>query len=110
MELLVHPRIPGEIRRFTVQNRRQTRVKGRLLIYLEPSLALPADERAHPAFSRLFLTVEYDRSLHALVFTRRPRGEEPALSLAIGLADGRDFNFDTDRVRLLSRPEGSFPL
>lgn len=110
MEILVHPRIPGEIRRFTVQNRRQTRVKGRLLIYLEPSLALPEDERAHPAFSRLFLTVEYDRSLHALVFTRRPRGEEPALSLAVGLADGRDFNFDTDRVRLLSRPEGIFSL
>lgn len=110
MEVLVHPRIPGEIRRFTVRSRRASRVQGRLLVYLEPSLAAPADERAHPAFSRLFLTVEYDRSLHALLFTRRPRGEEPALSLAVGLADGRDFAFDTDRVHFLTRPQGIFSI
>lgn len=110
MEVLVHPRIPCEIRRFTVKNRRSAALSGHLTVYFEPSLAAPADEKSHPAFSRLFLTVEYDPGLRALVFTRRPRGEEPGLSMAIGLADGRGFDFATDRVRFLTRPGGVFSL
>lgn len=110
MEALIHPRIPCEIRRFTVKNKRSAALSGHLTVYLEPSLDAPENEKSHPAFSRLFLTVEYDPGLRALVFTRRPRGEEPGLSMAVGLADGRGFDFATDRVRFLSRPAGVFSL
>ncbi len=110
MEVLVHPRIPGEIRRISIRNRRGAPLKGSLVLYLEPGLAAAADGRAHPAFSRLFVTVEYDASLHALVYTRRPRGEEPPLSMAVGLADGGPLSFETDRTALLHRPAGIFSL
>lgn len=110
MEVLVHPRIPCEIRRLCVKNKRPAALSGSLTLYLEPSLCAPADERAHPAFSRLFVTVEYDEAARVLLFTRRPRGEEQPLSMAVGLACGAELTFATDRIRFLSRPAGVFSL
>ncbi|HEX3027004.1 MAG TPA: glycosyl hydrolase family 65 protein, partial [Clostridia bacterium] len=66
-----------------------------------------ADEAAHPAFSRLFLHASYREDTKILIFARRPRSGEMPAFLAVGFAEQElDFEFDTDRERLLSRPDG----
>ncbi len=110
MEVLVHPRLPAEIRRLWVRNRRAAPLSGSLTVYLEPGLAAAADERAHPAFSRLFVTVAYDENLRALIYTRRARGEEQPLSMAVGLVDGGPLAFETDRTVFLRRPKAVLSL
>lgn len=102
----VHPSIPCERRTVQVRNHSQKRVEARVLLYFEPCLASAAAAAAHPAFSALFLEKHYDPSLRLLTFTRRTREGESPVSIAVGFADGREFNFDCSRERVLSRPKG----
>lgn len=110
MSTCVHPRLPCEIRRFTVKNKRPAALEAQLRIYLEPSLAAQRDEQAHPAFSKLFLTVDYDAANRVLVYTRRARGSEQQMCLAAGFCGKVDFQYETAREKALTRPEGIFSL
>ncbi|MDR1891912.1 MAG: hypothetical protein LBQ48_02710, partial [Oscillospiraceae bacterium] len=79
MQAAVHPRLKCEQRRLIIKNRAGAAQTAGLLIYLEPALSRPADDAAHPAFSRLFLVDSYDEDTSSVVFTRRSRDDEPQI-------------------------------
>ena len=107
MHTCLHGHIPCEARNVEIANYTARHVKAELLLYFEPTLAKTADEAAHPAFSRLFLSAAYRPDIKTLVFARRPRGSELPACLAAGFAElDEDFEFELDRTRLLERPEG----
>lgn len=110
MRVTVHPRLPSEQRQVALKNRSNRRLTCQLLFYFEPCLARREDAAAHPAFSRLFLSVRRDEASSALFFTRRQRQGEPPVCLAAGLLDGGPFDYEPSRERLLTRPEGTLSL
>lgn len=61
-----------------------------------PVLSSEKKHAAHPAFSSLAVEAEYNSENKAVVFRRRPYGDEKAMFLAVGLADiESEFTFDT---------------
>ena len=107
MHACLHGRMPCEARYIEMSNYTQRQADANLLIYLEPVLAKTADEAAHPAFSRLFLSASYRPDTKIIIFARRPRGGEIPAFLAIGLEDiNVDYSFELDRTNLLNRPDG----
>lgn len=98
---------PTELRAIEVENYSQKRIPISLLIYFEPALAKYNDVIAHPAFSRLFLSVEYRKDIKALIFERRVRGDEISASIVVGFEElDIDFEFEGDRASILKRPDG----
>lgn len=111
MQALLHSGMPCEIRAVELENYTQKRCEVKLLFYFEPSLARPADESAHPAFSRLFLQADYRHDTKMIIFSRRTRGVEIPACIAVGFAEHDiDFEFDTDRSAILKRPYGAVSL
>ncbi len=107
MRACLHGRMPCEARYVELTNFTSRRVEASLLLYFEPTLAKTADEAAHPAFSRLFLSAAWREDLKMLIFSRRPRGSELPACLAVGLSEMEaNFDFELDRAKLLRRPEG----
>lgn len=107
MVACLHGGMPCEARFVEISNYTQRKVDAKLLLYFEPVLAKAADEAAHPAFSRLFLSAEYRPDTKMLLFARRARGNELPAFLAVGFAEHEaDFEFDANRSRLLKRPDG----
>ncbi len=105
VEVTVAPDRDLELRRIRLRN------DGRLTRHLDLTTAFevvlndPAADRAHPAFSKLFVQTERDPG-GALLARRRPRSpDEPALWLAQQLwCDGRPAPaWETDRARFLGR-------
>ncbi|HOB36364.1 MAG TPA: glucoamylase family protein [Candidatus Avimonas sp.] len=106
MRAMVHPRLSCEQRQVVVKNNANHRITATVMFYFEPSLARRADTLAHPAFSRIFLTARRDEAVQALFVARRQREGEPPACLAVGLLDGRDFEYELSREKLLDRPLG----
>jgi len=106
MRAMVHPRISCEQRQVVVKNHGNAKINATVMFYFEPSLARREDSLAHPAFSRIFLSTRKDDAVQALFVTRRRRMGEPPVCLAIGLLDGRDFEYEPSREKLLERPLG----
>ncbi|HVC00718.1 MAG TPA: glucoamylase family protein [Steroidobacteraceae bacterium] len=76
--------------------------------YCELALAPPATDRAHPAFSKLFVNTEYLPAFGALIATRRRRqAEEADIWVAhqsvIDGALGSAPEYETDRGRFIGR-------
>lgn len=109
-EVRVHPVLPAELRRFTVQNAGKTPLQGRLLVYLEPSLCAARAESAHKAFQKLFVTAETEESGQTAVFIRRTRAGESPLYLGCGFLKRQDFSLALTRETVLRRGEGVFSL
>lgn len=102
---------PCEVRAVEVENYSSRRVPCKLLFYFEPCLACYADFNAHPAFSRLFLSVDYRADIKTLIFCRRVRGKEVPSCIAVGFEElDADFEFDGDRAVILTRPYGASSL
>ena len=108
--LSVHKYMPAEKRSFTVQNLSRRRFDGELLIYLEPSLNTFEAEKSHPAFSRLFVSEEFNRNEKILSFSRRDRDTEKQLALSCSFLKKTDFSFTGSRENVLKRPYGIFSL
>jgi cyclic beta-1,2-glucan synthetase len=106
MRAMVHPRLSCEQRQVVVKNHANHRITATVMFYFEPSLARRADAIAHPAFSRIFLSAHKDEAVQALFINRRQRMGEPPACLAVGLLDGRDFEYEPSRENLLDRPLG----
>lgn len=106
MRAMVHPRLPCEERQVAVKNRTGRKINVTVLFYFEPSLARREDALAHPAFSRIFLSVHKDDAAGALFVTRRQRLGEPPICLAAGLLDNQEFEYEVSRESLLTRPLG----
>lgn len=109
-EVALHARLPAEFRRFTIYNHGKKTLRGRLLVYLEPSLCTPRAEDAHKAFQKLFVTAETAESGQTAVFERRTRETETPLFLGCGFLERQPFSLKLMREAVLQRGEGVFSL
>ncbi|MBC8545545.1 hypothetical protein H8711_01155 [Clostridiaceae bacterium NSJ-31] len=106
LRVLLHPTLPLEQREYQIKNLTQQRTTAQLLCYLEPTLAPTVDYKAHPAFSKLFVTAEYEAQSRILLFTRRERRQKTQTYLAVGFLEDLPFEYETRRERLMNAPDG----
>ena len=108
-ELLRHHNC--EIRRFTVENtgHRDT-LKGKLTVYFDPCLEKRTAYSAHPAFSKLFLTDEWDEENKCFLFSRRARDSAVPCAIAAGFIQETEFKHESDREKVLKTPLGVFSI
>ena len=108
MEVLVSAEDNAEVRQISLVNYGTQPCDIELTSYAELVLTTPEADRAHPAFSKMFVETEFVPECKALVATRRRRtpaeGEIWAAHLAV--VDGEtlgDVEFETDRARFIGR-------
>ncbi|HSP63825.1 MAG TPA: glucoamylase family protein, partial [Pyrinomonadaceae bacterium] len=108
MEVIVSAEDNAEMRRVSVTNYSTRPREIELTSYGEIVLAPAADDRAHPAFSNLFIETEFYAPHNALFARRRPRSskDEPVFGVHL-LATANEvigaIQFETDRARFLGR-------
>jgi cyclic beta-1,2-glucan synthetase len=107
-EIAVVPADSAEVRRVTVTNNGGQAREIELTSYGEVVLASPDTDRAHPAFSNLFVETEWHEWCSAITATRRPRSAtEQRLwcvhVLATDAARVGAVTCETDRARFLGR-------
>jgi cyclic beta-1,2-glucan synthetase len=107
-EIVVVPEDSAEVRRVTVTNNSNGERAVELTSYGEIVLAPRSADRAHPAFSKLFVETEWHEWCQAITATRRARSaDEPALWCVHVIDTGRrrvgPVTYETDRDRFLGR-------
>ena len=107
-EIIVSPEDNTEVRRISVTKNTSRPREIELTSYLEIVLAPGDADRAHPAFSNLFIETEFIASEGGLLATRRRRSpaEEEVWGLHVVIAEGETIGavqFETDRARFLGR-------
>jgi len=108
LDIVVSTENDVEVRRLAVTNHSERPREIEITSYAEVALATPAEDFAHPAFSKLFLETEYIPDLAALLCRRRPRSAEEGEVWAVhvlsleGRAQG-PVEWETDRERFLGR-------
>lgn len=107
-EICVSPEDNAEVRRVSITNNGTRTREIEVTSYMELALAAPADDDAHPAFSKLFVQTEYLRDSGALLATRRRRTptEPPVWAAHLSVVDGDsvgDVQYETDRGKFLTR-------
>ncbi|MGE4442307.1 MAG: glucoamylase family protein [Desulfomicrobium sp.] len=107
-EITVSPEDDIELRRVRITNRARTHRTLDLTSYAEVTLASPASDDLHPAFSNLFVQTEIIPGQQAILCTRRPRSrdEKPPWMLHMMIVhDVRpvDISFETDRMQFIGR-------
>ncbi|MEQ1800955.1 MAG: glucoamylase family protein [Gammaproteobacteria bacterium] len=108
LEIIVSPEEDAEVRQLSLTN---TGSRERILEVTscaELSLAPPAADAAHPAFSKLFVQTEYVARYGALLATRRKRapGEPDVWAAHQAVIEGEvvgSTEIETDRARFLGR-------
>ena len=98
----------AEVRRVTVTNTGRDTREVELTSYGEVVMASPDSDRAHPAFSNLFVETEWHEWCTAITATRRPRKADEERLWCVHVVDtGRDrvgkVSFETDRSRFIGR-------
>lgn len=98
----------AEIRRVSLTNRSQHQRVLELTSYMEAVLLRQEDDRAHPAFSKLFVTTEFVPEYECLLAYRRPRskGQKPGWMFHTVLTEGEivgDIQYETDRLKFIGR-------
>ncbi|WP_025414981.1 GH36-type glycosyl hydrolase domain-containing protein [Gemmatirosa kalamazoonensis] len=107
-EIAVVPADAAEVRRVTVTNNGSRAREVELTSYAEVVLAPPDADRAHPAFSNLFVQTEWHAWCSALFATRRPRSATEASVwcvhvVAVDGTLGGPITYETDRARFVGR-------
>lgn len=75
-----------------------------IMSYFEVALSEPLSDEAHPAFSNLFVSTDWDAERQLLIAQRRPRGTEQTLYAGHCLLEEADsLSFETDRMRFIGR-------
>ncbi|HEY7771651.1 MAG TPA: glucoamylase family protein, partial [Marinagarivorans sp.] len=108
MEVLVSGEDDGEVRRICISNGGRDSREIELTSYAEVVLATPANDNAHPAFSKMFIETEYIPELGALVATRRPRSgqEAPVWAAHFAIVEGEisaNPQYESDRLKFIGR-------
>lgn len=108
LEVMVSPEDNAEVRRVTLANADYGAHTLELTSYAELVLAPYASDRAHPAFSKLFVQTEYLPKLGAILATRRRRSpDEPEVWVAhLAVVEGQtvgEVEVETDRARFIGR-------
>ncbi|MHB1135426.1 MAG: GH36-type glycosyl hydrolase domain-containing protein [Coriobacteriia bacterium] len=107
-EIIVSPEDDVEVRRITVTNHGSTPLALEVTSYLEVTLAPRGADRAHKAYSNLFVETEALEEHTALLFSRRPRSSEESRPWGIHLLacdspDACSWSYETDRAAFLGR-------
>ena len=107
-EITVVPVDSAEVRRITLTNTGQEPRDIELTSYGEVVMAPQAADRAHPAFSNLFVETEWHAWCSAITATRRPRDPDEPRFWCVHVVDtGRDrignVTCETDRARFIGR-------
>lgn len=108
-EVTVSPEDDVEIRRVTLINRSSRPRQLEVTSYAEIALAPHNADRAHPAFSKLFVQTEALPERSALIAWRRLRSHDDPVALAAHMvvsSDGQaeaNFECETDRSRFIGR-------
>jgi cellobiose phosphorylase len=108
LQITVSPEDDVEIRRLSIANHGDQPREIEVTSYAEIVLARPEDDRAHPAFGKLFIETEYDAQNAGLLFSRRPRGadETPLWAFHVLGVDNRlggAVEWETDRAEFIGR-------
>ena len=108
LSVLVSTEDDAEVRHLSITNGGLWSRTIEVTSYCELALAPPASDRAHPAFSKLFVQTEYSRPLGALIATRRRRQpDEAGIWVAhqsiIDNGGGSPPEYETDRARFIGR-------
>ena len=111
MEIIVSAEDDAEVRRITLLNTGGKVREIELTSYMELVLAAPADDSAHPAFSKLFVQTEFIPETGVLLATRRRRSPAEAEIWAAHLVVIEaetigDLHVETDRAAFLGRGRG----
>ena len=102
---LLHPTLPVQQIEFAVKNT-SGRKELEFYAYLEPVLTSFADDSAHPAFSKLFVNVDFDKTTQVITVQRKQRNNEKLIYLAVGFLEDIKFEYETRREKILTRPYG----
>lgn len=107
-EIGVCPEEDMEIRHHTLTNHAEQERKIDFTVCSEIVIAPPKADRAHPAFSKLFIQTEIIPEHHAVISTRRPRHieEKPPYvfhMLIVHGAEHTETSYETDRMRFIGR-------
>ena len=108
-EIVVSAEDDAEVRRVTLVNTSRKSCRLELTTYLELALAPHRADRAHPAFSKLFIETEWLPHCEALLARRRLRApdEQPIWVAHFMVSDspyfGDTIEFETDRAQFLGR-------
>src|SRR6266699_3022816 len=106
-EIVVSAEDDAEVRRMTLVNISRKSCRLELTTYLELALAPHRADRAHPAFSKLFIETEWLPDCEALVARRRLRGSDDrpvwAAHLMVPESSIEAAEFETDRAQFLGR-------
>ncbi len=108
LEITVSGEDDCEVRRVSVANNGTKAREIELTSYMEVVLARPADDNAHPAFSKMFVQTEFDPERGIVLATRRRRApSEPEIwACHFVIVDGEaigDPHVETDRAEFLGR-------
>ena len=111
MEVLVSAEDDAEVRRVTLTNTGNRPMEIEVTSYMELVLAIPADDAAHPVFSKLFVQTEFIPETGTVLATRRRRSStEPEMWAAhLVVVQGEpigDLHVETDRAAFLGRGHG----
>ena len=107
-EIAVVPEDSAEVRRVTLTNTGDSPRLLELTSYGEIVLAPPDADRAHPAFSNLFVETEWHEWCTALTATRRPRSSTERPLWCVHVVDSATdragpVSYETDRARFIGR-------
>jgi len=106
LEIIVSAEDDAEIRRVTLRNLGTRASEIEITSYAEITLAPPAADLAHPAFSNLFVRSEFVPQVSGLLFSRRPRlsSDRPLHAAHVIATEGAaGIEFESDRARFLGR-------
>ncbi len=111
LQVVVSAEDDAEIRHVSVTNLGTRPREIEVTSYAELALAPAAADRAHPAFSNLFVQTQFVPHLEAILATRRPRAadEEPIWVAHVAAVEGETVGtpqYETDRARFLGRGRG----
>ncbi|MGI8812789.1 MAG: GH36-type glycosyl hydrolase domain-containing protein, partial [Pyrinomonadaceae bacterium] len=107
-EIIVSPEDNAEIRCVSITNHSSKPRDFHLTSYLEVVIAAQEADKAHPAFSNLFIETEFIHANNSLLARRRPRSAKDAPVWAIHTltTDSEivgSVSYETDRARFLGR-------
>jgi cyclic beta-1,2-glucan synthetase len=108
MEIVVSPEYNGEVRRISLTNLSSSSRIMEVTSYFEAVLAPFAADRAHPAFSNLFVQTEFLPEWNTLLATRRPRDkkQKPLWVFHTAVVEGDSIGsiqYETDRSKFIGR-------
>ncbi|NLF24879.1 MAG: hypothetical protein GX589_04380, partial [Deltaproteobacteria bacterium] len=111
LEITVSPEDDVEVRRVTISNFSSSARALELTSYGEVSLASFQAERAHPAYSHMFVTSEFLPEYGALIFERRQHHSQEGrlfmMHLLSGMENAQTLQYETSRSRFLGRAQNS---